>query len=199
MPRNCSEAVPEGNGIVLQQEEFGSDEPTLADVYRIIEALLDKSDRKLDELAEGMKVTDQRLANLEQDARQPRFAMEENVPADEKTCERTEGTAREVQAVYGYSCSANRVDPDPMCANIFGDDSTGPPALPCSWEDAHVGNGRCPCGQRRCGAQVMSLTLGDTLTNSRRWLTSRRQSLYNDEDHLLSAASSVQPNRGDKF
>ena len=33
MPRKESEAVPEGNGPVLQQEQFGSDQPTLVDVY----------------------------------------------------------------------------------------------------------------------------------------------------------------------
>ena len=37
MPRKESEAVPEGNGSVPQQEEFGSNQPTLADVYRTIE------------------------------------------------------------------------------------------------------------------------------------------------------------------
>ena len=35
MPRKESEAVPERNGPVPQQEEFGSGEPTLADVYRL--------------------------------------------------------------------------------------------------------------------------------------------------------------------
>ena len=34
MPRNWSKAVPEGKGLVPQQKEFGSDQPTLADVYR---------------------------------------------------------------------------------------------------------------------------------------------------------------------
>ena len=36
MPRKESEAVPEGNGPVPQQEEFGSGQPTLADVYRMV-------------------------------------------------------------------------------------------------------------------------------------------------------------------
>ena len=37
MPRKESEAaVPEGNGPVSQQEEFGSGQPTLADVYRMV-------------------------------------------------------------------------------------------------------------------------------------------------------------------
>ena len=37
MPRKESEAVPKGNGPASQQEEFGSDQPTLAAVYRKIE------------------------------------------------------------------------------------------------------------------------------------------------------------------
>ena len=84
---------------------------------------------------------DQRLASLEHDARQPRLAMEVDRQADTKTCERTEGAATAVQAVHGDSCSANRVDPNPMCSTGFGDDCTRPPALPCSREDALVDNG----------------------------------------------------------
>ena len=141
MSRNWSEAVPEGNGPVPQQDEFESDQPTLADVYRMMEELFDKSGRKLDELTEEMRVADQRLPSLEQDARQPRLAMEADVLADKKTRERTEGAAKAVQLVHGDNCSANRVDSDPMCSTSFGDDSTGPPTLPCSWDDAQVGNG----------------------------------------------------------
>ena len=37
---------------------------------------------------------------------------------------------------HNADCSANQVDPDPMCLTSFGDDSTGPPALPCSRDDA---------------------------------------------------------------
>ena len=47
-----SEAVHEGNGPIPQQEEFGSDEPTLADVYRMFKERFDRWDRKLDEMAE---------------------------------------------------------------------------------------------------------------------------------------------------
>ena len=45
-----------GNGPVPQQDEFGSDQPTLADVYRMMEELFDRSDTKLDEMAEEMYV-----------------------------------------------------------------------------------------------------------------------------------------------
>ena len=142
MPRNWSEAVPEGNGPVPRQEEFGSDQPTLVDVYRMIEELFDKSDRKLDELTANLRATDQRLATLEQDTRQPRLVMQEAArPSDITTRERTEGAAKAVQAMHGDSFSENRVDPDPKSSTSFGDDSTGPPALPCSRDDALVDNG----------------------------------------------------------
>ena len=141
MPRKESEAVPEGNGPVPQQEEFGSGQPTLADVYRMMEELFDRSDKKLKEMVEEMRVMDHRASSLEQDARQPRLAMVADGQADVKTRERTEGAATAVQAMQGDRCSAYRVDPDPMCSASFGDDSTGPPALPCSGDDALVGKG----------------------------------------------------------
>ena len=51
------------------------------------------------------------------------------------------GAATAVQAMHGDSCSATRVDPDPMCSTNFGNDCTGPPAPPCSGENALVDNG----------------------------------------------------------
>ena len=60
---------------------------------------------------------------------------------DKKTHERKESAAAAVQAVHGDSCSANRADPDPMRFTSFGNDYTRPPALPCSRDDALVGNG----------------------------------------------------------
>ena len=68
--------------------------------------------------------------------------MEADGQADTKTRERTEGPATAFQAMRGVSCSANRVDPDTMmCFTSFGNDCTGPPALPCSRENALVDNG----------------------------------------------------------
>ena len=95
---------------------------------------------KLDELANEMGATRQRLARLEQDARQPRPAMETDVPSDTKTQKRMEDAVA-VQAKHGDSCSANQVDPDPMYLTSFGDDSTGPPALSCSRDDTLGDNG----------------------------------------------------------
>ena len=136
MLRKESEGVPEGNDPVPQQEEFGSAQPTLEDVYRKIEQLW--------WMAKERRVKDRREASLEQDARQPRLAMEVDGPADTRAHERTEGAATTVQAMDGDSCSANRVDPDPMCSTSFGNGCTGPPALPCSREDALVDNGAAP-------------------------------------------------------
>ena len=42
MPRKESEPVSEGNGPVPQQEEFGSGELTLVDVYRLFKERFDK-------------------------------------------------------------------------------------------------------------------------------------------------------------
>ena len=95
--------------------------------------------KKLDEIVEEM-TEDQREASPEQDARQSRLAMKADGHADTKTRERTEGAATAVQAMHGDSCSAERVDPDPICSTSFGDDCTGPPALSCSGENALVDN-----------------------------------------------------------
>ena len=153
MPRKESKAVSEGNGPVPQQEELGSfGQLTLSDLHRMMEELFEKSGRYLDsikrhfdqqekKLDEFMEMVDQRVASLEQDARQPRLALAEDGAADTKTCERTEGAAEAVQAMHGDSCSANRVDPDPKCSTSFGDDRTGPSVLPCLREDVLVDNG----------------------------------------------------------
>ena len=146
MPRKENEAVPEGNGPVPRQEDFGSDQPTLADVYRLFEEIFERQLEgvkshldKMDVLADKMRGTRQRLAGLAQDARQPRLAMEADGPSDTKTRERTEGAAKAVQAMHGDSFSANRVDPDPICSTSFGV-KVEPPALPCR-DDVVVENG----------------------------------------------------------
>ena len=96
------------------------------------------------------------------------------MPADKKTRERTEGAATAVQAKLRDSCSANQVDPDPMCLTSFGDDSIGPPALPCSRNDALVGNGAAapksclsPLEMRTATAAGGLLPAGTTFTATR--------------------------------
>ena len=82
---------------------------------------------------------DQRLASLEHDAWQPRPTIEEDVPADEKTCERTEGTVKAVEAMHGDSFSAKRVQDGPTTSTSFGVKAE-PPALP-GRDDVLVENG----------------------------------------------------------
>ena len=140
MPRMENKAVPEDNGPVPQQEEFGSGEPTLADFYRLFDERFDRWDRKLDEMAKYWRSMDQCLTALEPDARQPRLTLLAGGQANTKTRERTEGAVTAVQAMHGDSCSADRVNPDPMCSTSFGDGCTAPPAPPCSGENALVDN-----------------------------------------------------------
>ena len=90
----------------------------------------DQQDTKLDELRKNLKRENHRVASLEQDARQPRLAMEADGPADKKTRKRTEDAATAVQAMHGDSFSANRVDPDPKSSTSFGDDSTDTSEFP---------------------------------------------------------------------
>ena len=80
MLRKESEAVPEGNGPVPQQEKFGSVQPMLEDVYRKMKEVFEVWDTKMDKLLQEYKKEwssmDKCLARLERDARQPRLAME---------------------------------------------------------------------------------------------------------------------------
>ena len=128
---------------------------------------------KLDELTDDMRGTKLRLTDIEQDARQPRFVMEVDVPSDTKTRERTEGAAATFQAKHGDSCCAKRIQAGLTSSTSFGDDFTGPPDLPRSWDDALVDND--PAAPKSCLSPLEMRTptaAGD------------RESLYNDEDHL---------------
>ena len=101
MLRKENEAVPEGNGPARQQEEFGSDQPMLADLYRLFEERFDRQLKimkscfeKMDEISEDQRSMDQLLTHLEHDARQPRLVMEANGPVNTKKCECVEGAAK---------------------------------------------------------------------------------------------------------
>ena len=107
MPRMENKAVPEGNGPVHQQDGFVSGQPTLVDPFRKLEEIWN---RRIDVIT---RLLEHHLTSLEQDARQPRLAMEADGPAGTKTRERTEGAATAVQAMHGDSGSATRVDPGP--------------------------------------------------------------------------------------
>ena len=123
------QGCPRGQWPRVLHDEVGPDQPTMVDLYRIIEELFDKSHRKLDELTEKIRTIRQRLAGLEQDTRQPRLAMEAEIPTYTKTRNRAEDAATDREK-HEDSCSEKKVDPDLMCLTSFGDDSTEPPALP---------------------------------------------------------------------
>ena len=92
--------------------------------------MVSRFDQQLNESMEEMRGTEHCSACLERDARQPRLAIDADVPSDIKTRERTEGAAAAVKAKHGDSCSANQVDPDPTCLTNFDYYSTGPPSKP---------------------------------------------------------------------
>ena len=101
MPRKKSMAVPEGNGTIPQNAYVvirGIN--TLEDFRRIMleawDVVREESGLKKSEKPKEMRATDQRVASLEQDARQSRLSMEADGPADTKTRERTEGAAKAV-------------------------------------------------------------------------------------------------------
>ena len=89
--RNRNKAVPAVNGPVPHHDDFGSGEPTMmADLYRMmgenfdshlirIKSRLDLQHKKLVKLTQNMRATNQRLADLQHGAQQPRFAMEADV------------------------------------------------------------------------------------------------------------------------
>ena len=59
MLRKESKAVPESNGPIPRQKEFGSDQPTLTDLYRLFEERFDRQLKmrkscfeKMDEISE---------------------------------------------------------------------------------------------------------------------------------------------------
>ena len=85
----------------------------MEETRRIISKALDKSFDELEkylnrvsEITDRMlRTTDQRLAGLELDARQPRLATEADIPTGKNTCRRVEDATAD-QAKHGDSCSA---------------------------------------------------------------------------------------------
>ena len=78
-----------------------------------MESCFDQHEKKLNEPIE-MRGTDQRVASLEPDARQPRLAMVADRQASTKTRERPEGAATAVHAMHGDSClKKNQSTPRP--------------------------------------------------------------------------------------
>ena len=86
------------------------------------------------------RLLEHHLGSLEQDARQPRLAMEANGHANTKTRKRMEGAATAVQAMLEDNCSATRVDPGPKTNSTSFGMKAEPPVLPCR-HDVLVENG----------------------------------------------------------
>ena len=143
IPRKQSKPVPEGNCPVSQYDEFGPDQPTLADMYLLFKERLarqlSRMKSHLDDLVKKVRETRQRLAGLEYGARKSRLTMEADVTPDTKTRKRTEDAAAN-RAKHGDKSSSAQVDPDPTYLASFGDDSTELPALPCR-DDTMVDKG----------------------------------------------------------
>ena len=133
MLRKASEDVSEGNGPVHQEEKFGFGQPAPVDEFREIR-------RQFSKLKELVRRLEHHILSQEQDARQPRLAMEEDGPADTKTRERTEGAAKAVQTMRGNCFSARRVEPGPTTNSISFGVKAEPPALPCR-DDSVVESG----------------------------------------------------------
>ena len=74
------------------------------------------------------------------DARHPHLAMETDVRTETKTRKRMEDVAAEERLISGDNSFA-QVDSDPIRLTSFGNDSTRPPALPRSRDDALVDEG----------------------------------------------------------
>ena len=129
-----SKAVPKGNVPIPQDTSGLLGGIPLEEIRQMMSEALDKPFDSLyglkPESPKKMRATDQRLAGLKHNARQPCLAMEVDVPPDKKTRKRDEDAAVN-QAKHGDSCSAKKINPDPMCLNSFGDDSTETSTLPC--------------------------------------------------------------------
>ena len=134
MLRKASEVVSEGNGRVHQDQKFGFGQPTPVDEFREIRSQFDK-------LKKLMRRLEQHLLSQEQDARQPRLAMEEaDGHANTNTQDRAEGAAKAVQAMRGDSYNAEqKVQDGPKTSITFGVDAELPD-FPCR-EDGLVGDG----------------------------------------------------------
>ena len=87
-------AVPEGNGPIPQNAYVMVHGITLKNFRRVMSEVWDSNTDKL--MEDLRRKADQCLARLEQDAWQPRLAMEADGPATTKTRERRYGSTSDV-------------------------------------------------------------------------------------------------------
>ena len=142
MPRKESVAVPEGNGPIPQNPNVlpGITLKNFRRVWKKVwNEVCEENRLKMSEKPMEMRATDQRVASLKHDAGQSRLAMVADEQVDTKTCERTDGAAKVVQAKHGDSCTAQKVQDGRKISTCFGV-MAKPPALPCR-NDVVVENG----------------------------------------------------------
>ena len=116
MLRKKSKAVPESNELSPQDAYVMIGKIPLEELRRVMSETVGKA---LEQLTENMRTVNQRLASLEQDAREPRLAMGADVTAYKKTHKRTEGAAATVQVKHEDSCSAKRIQTGPTSSTSF--------------------------------------------------------------------------------
>ena len=122
MPRKKSATVPEGNGPISM---LGGNI-----LQELREVMSDMGEALNECTTKNVRRANQRVASLEQGARQPCLAMEADVQSDTKTRQRTEGAATVVQAMHGDSFSPYRGDPGPKTTSTSFNVKAEPPALP---------------------------------------------------------------------
>ena len=98
MLRKKNKAVPESNDPIPQDSYVMLGRITLEELRRVMSETAGKA---LEELTENMRRENQRLASLEQDARQLRLAVEADVTGDKRTRERAEGRCSSLSQAWG--------------------------------------------------------------------------------------------------
>ena len=113
--------------------------------------------------------------------------MEADGRADTKTCERTEGAAKAVQAKHGDGCTAQMVQDGPKTSTCFGVKAE-PPAIPCRG-DVLVENGTAapksclsPLEMRTTTAAGVLLPIGEASIATRITFNQPPLRLYSTED-----------------
>ena len=126
MPSKKTKASPEGN-VPVSQDKSGLGGVTMEELRRItsgaIDNCFDKLMNNLDRVSELngrlLRTTDQRLAGLAYEGRQPRLAMEADITPDTKTRKRTEDAPAN-RAKHGDSSSARMADVGSTSLANFG-------------------------------------------------------------------------------
>ena len=140
MSRKRSIAVSEGNGPV-PQDESGSGEPTMVEVFQMLKRGLKKMDNHVDRInkhVEGftgeIKNSSKRLYILMRQVQQPRLAAKADVKQSLKNRAREEDAAEDEK--FGDISSVEvEVDNDPMSQTSFSDREFAQPSAPAKCSD----------------------------------------------------------------